>query len=80
MNIHRKEIKNDKDEDIVCVRACVCVCVSVCVRACMREFSAKTLSGHGKFFFQISHGCIVGSVVECSPATRAARVRFPDDA
>ena len=23
---------------------------------------------------------IVGSVVECSPATRAARVRFPDDA
>ena len=24
--------------------------------------------------------CIVGSVVECSPATRAARVRFPDDA
>jgi hypothetical protein len=27
----------------------------------------------------IKHG-IVGSVVECSPATRAARVRFPDDA
>lgn len=26
------------------------------------------------------HHCIVGSVVECSPATRAARVRFPDDA
>ena len=26
------------------------------------------------------HSCIVGSVVECSPATRAARVRFPDDA
>ena len=26
-----------------------------------------------------THG-IVGSVVECSPATRAARVRFPDDA
>ena len=23
---------------------------------------------------------IVGSVVECSPAMRAARVRFPDDA
>ena len=23
---------------------------------------------------------VVGSVVECSPATRAARVRFPDDA
>ena len=23
---------------------------------------------------------IVGSVVECSPATRAARVQFPDDA
>ena len=30
---------------------------------------------HGR----ISSG-IVGSVVECSPATRAARVRFPDDA
>ena len=28
-------------------------------------------------YFQSS---IVGSVVECSPATRAARVRFPDDA
>ena len=27
-----------------------------------------------------SHPSIVGSVVECSPATRAARVRFPDDA
>ncbi len=26
------------------------------------------------------HRSIVGSVVECSPATRAARVRFPDDA
>ena len=26
------------------------------------------------------HPSIVGSVVECSPATRAARVRFPDDA
>ncbi len=30
-----------------------------------------------KLNFQLS---IVGSVVECSPATRAARVRFPDDA
>ena len=28
----------------------------------------------------ILHISIVGSVVECSPATRAARVRFPDDA
>ena len=28
----------------------------------------------------IFYGRIVGSVVECSPATRAARVRFPDDA
>jgi hypothetical protein len=28
---------------------------------------------------RITYG-IVGSVVECSPATRAARVRFPDDA
>ena len=35
MNIHRKEIKNDKDEDIVCVHACVCVCVSVCVCVCV---------------------------------------------
>ena len=26
------------------------------------------------------YASIVGSVVECSPATRAARVRFPDDA
>jgi hypothetical protein len=28
----------------------------------------------------IEYRSIVGSVVECSPATRAARVRFPDDA
>jgi hypothetical protein len=28
----------------------------------------------------IYQSSIVGSVVECSPATRAARVRFPDDA
>ena len=26
----------------------------------------------------LTHQCNVGSVVECSPATRAARVRFPD--
>ena len=30
--------------------------------------------------YPILHVSIVGSVVECSPATRAARVRFPDDA
>ncbi len=29
---------------------------------------------------QCHYESIVGSVVECSPATRAARVRFPDDA
>ena len=28
----------------------------------------------------LSNTSIDGSVVECSPATRAARVRFPDDA
>ena len=32
------------------------------------------------YFDLIPHVSIVGSVVECSPATRAARVRFPDDA
>ena len=31
-------------------------------------------------FLQQNVKSIVGSVVECSPATRAARVRFPDDA
>ena len=30
--------------------------------------------------FSSTISSIVGSVVECSPATRAARVRFPDDA
>ena len=30
--------------------------------------------------FSEEYICTVGSVVECSPATRAARVRFPDDA
>ena len=33
------------------------------------------------YVFLWAYKCsIVGSVVECSPATRAARVRFPDDA
>ena len=32
------------------------------------------------YFVHLSCVSIVGSVVECSPATRAARVRFPDDA
>ena len=30
--------------------------------------------------YKYYNSSIVGSVVECSPATRAARVRFPDDA
>ena len=34
----------------------------------------------GIVFCSSSNSGIVGSVVECSPATRAARVRFPDDA
>ena len=31
-------------------------------------------------FGEVTHVSIVGSVVECSPATWAARVRFPADA
>ena len=33
-----------------------------------------------RLFAHLTLVSIVGSVVECSPATRAARVRFPDDA
>ena len=42
----------------------------------------STLLGliYSKSFRHNDIQCIVGSVVECSPATRAARVRFPDDA
>ena len=38
---------------------------------------------HQNLIYNLAHTyyvSIVGSVVECSPATRAARVRFPDDA
>ena len=41
------------------------------------------MSISGYKFIKINHSIhlsIVGSAVECSPATRAARVRFPDDA
>ena len=41
-----------------------------------KGFFFSFLSG---FLFQLTqHVSNVGSVVECSPATRAARVRFPD--
>ncbi len=42
-----------------------------------RSVSAESLKCKSSLLSQAS---IVGSVVECSPATRAARVRFPDDA
>ena len=42
----------------------------------------KQISNTNSTFFSLytKYESIVGSVVECSPATRAARVRFPDDA
>ena len=44
---------------------------------CVEVRSAIQLSTIVSFRFRSSIG---GSVVECSPATRAARVRFPADA
>ncbi len=44
------------------------------------KMSGSTQSNLAKETSVNLHHCIVGSVVECSPATRAARVRFPDDA
>ena len=47
------------------------------------DFSMKleiSKSNYTKYFCSLTQESIVGSVVECSPATRAARVRFPDDA
>ena len=49
-------------------------------------FSRELQPGTVKIFYKLINfltwrqDSIVGSVVECSPATRAARVRFPDDA
>ena len=47
-------------------------------------FFAEGMPAPSDYIVQVSipafHPSIVGSVVECSPATRAARVRFPDDA
>ena len=40
----------------------------------------KYISLVGQSFCSSFSSGIVGSVVECPPATRAARVRFPDDA
>ena len=50
-----------------------------------KDKSILTFLNQRKFRMQRLFGrlplvSIVGSVVECSPATRAARVRFPDDA
>lgn len=54
---------------IVGMGVCVCVCVGVSVMwMCVCVLLRTRYSGVG------------GSVVECSPATRAARVRFPADA
>ena len=53
---------------------------------CDKELTFLTLAtiGEGKYLIlsvdSLYKSGIVGSVVECSPATRAARVRFPDDA
>ena len=41
--------------------------------------SSKRLENLRDFSINVQES-IVGSLVECSPATRAARVRFPDDA
>ena len=46
----------------------------------VKIFQSEKFSFHKKFVYLIIKVSIVGSVVECSPATRAARVRFPDDA
>ena len=46
---------------------------------CENIFKGFFFSSLSAFLFQpAEHVSNVGSVVECSPATRAARVRFPD--
>ena len=46
----------------------------------LEYFGASTKTDYAKIFGHFQYHSIVGSVVECSPATRAARVQFPDDA
>ncbi len=55
---------------------------SSCVWKCQAALKQKGQKERIRpmFLFSPSQRSIVGSVVECSPATRAARVRFPDDA
>ena len=43
-------------------------------------FNKQSLNWLRFILFKHYSTSIVGSVVECSPATRAARVRFPDEA
>ncbi len=44
------------------------------------QYDCLGCSASGKCAWNQLASSIVGSVVECSPASRAARVRFPDDA
>ncbi|KRX65967.1 hypothetical protein T09_7391 [Trichinella sp. T9] len=43
-------------------------------------YSAITLYFDKYIYYNNTHNSVGGSVVECSPATRATRVRFPADA
>ena len=60
--------------------------VLFCCKYFLNKFKASCGRVVKKKKKPLGHDCqvkcvgIVGSVVECSPATRAARVRFPDDA
>ena len=61
------------------------LCFEFCIQKAMFFQSSVenwglTLSFNKACFVFHYNQSIVGSVVECSPATRAARVRFPDDA
>ena len=78
-----KHLKKKKKKKKKSKHACICTYMlhELFSSKCVNVISSPCLESRWDCLtFLIWHTCIVGSVVECSPATRAARVRFPDDA
>ena len=82
--IHVCKKVNYQSHLLVRFYACVYLFEHLNIRwACCSERLVLDTTDTAVKFLGIEHQAqvsIVGSVVECSPATRAARVRFPDDA
>ena len=67
------------DKIIMSIESKKAIFIIIKIHMCLQNFEISK-TNYSKHFEHFTQESIVGSVVECSPATRAARVRFPDDA